>query len=28
VNVMGTLIFLGGVAIAVTNAVLARRQRA
>ena len=28
VNVMGTLIFLGGVAIAVGNAVLARRQRA
>jgi spermidine/putrescine transport system permease protein len=27
VNVMGTLIFLGGVGIAVTNAVLARRQR-
>jgi spermidine/putrescine transport system permease protein len=27
VNVMGTLIFLGGVAIAVGNAVLARRQR-
>jgi hypothetical protein len=25
---MGTLIFLGGVAIAVGNAVLARRQRA
>ena len=28
VNVMGTLIFLGGVAIAVSNALLARRQRA
>ena len=28
VNVMGTLIFLGGVAIAVGNALLARRQRA
>ena len=28
VNVMGTLIFLGGVAIAVGNAILARRQRA
>jgi spermidine/putrescine transport system permease protein len=28
VNVMGTLIFLGGVAIAVGNAVFARRQRA
>ena len=28
VNVMGTIIFLGGVAIAVGNAVLARRQRA
>jgi spermidine/putrescine transport system permease protein len=27
VNVMGTLIFLGGVGIAVANAVLARRQR-
>jgi spermidine/putrescine transport system permease protein len=27
VNVMGTLIFLGGVAIAVSNALLARRQR-
>ena len=27
VNVMGTLIFLGGVGIAVTNALLARRQR-
>jgi spermidine/putrescine transport system permease protein len=27
VNVMGTLIFLGGVAIAVGNALLARRQR-
>jgi len=26
--VMGTLIFLGGVAIAVGNALLARRQRA
>ena len=28
VNVMGTIIFLGGVAIAVGNALLARRQRA
>jgi spermidine/putrescine transport system permease protein len=28
VNVMGTLIFMGGVAIAVGNAVVARRQRA
>jgi spermidine/putrescine transport system permease protein len=28
VNVMGTLIFLGGVGIAVSNALLARRQRA
>ena len=28
VNVMGTLIFLGGAAIAVGNALLARRQRA
>jgi len=27
VNVMGTLIFLGGVALAVTNTLLARRQR-
>jgi spermidine/putrescine transport system permease protein len=27
VNVMGTLIFLGGVTIAVSNALLARRQR-
>ena len=28
VNVMGTLIFLGGVAIAVGNVLQARRQRA
>jgi spermidine/putrescine transport system permease protein len=28
VNVMGTLIFLGGVAIAIGNAVAARRQQA
>jgi len=28
VNVMGTLIFLGGVAFAVGNAVAARRQQA